>query len=75
MIQLATDKIVASGHSFGGITAVRAGQADGRVKAVVAFDPWLFVYSSEITTGTFNYDKPLFSTMTENFPKMCEGYD
>lgn len=73
-INIAVDKIVAAGHSFGGMTALRASLADGRVKAVVTYDPWLYVYESDLTHNQFKVERPLFSIQTEYFTKMCE-YD
>jgi hypothetical protein len=30
------------GHSFGGVTALKTGLDDKRVKGIVCLDPWLF---------------------------------
>lgn len=71
MLTLATDKIVTAGHSFGGITAIRAAQTDGRVKAVLAFDPWMLMHATDANSGLMKIERPLFTIMTENFPIMC----
>jgi len=44
VVKLATDKIVTAGHEFGGTTAIRGAFMDGRVKAVLAFDPWMYMH-------------------------------
>ena len=42
------NKLVMAGHSMGGATAIRVGEADPRVKCVLTFDPWLLALSKEI---------------------------
>jgi len=42
------DKLIMAGHSMGGATAIRVGEADPRVKCVLTFDPWLLGLSKEI---------------------------
>ena len=34
-------KLVMSGHSMGGATALRVGNSDKRVKGILLNDPWL----------------------------------
>jgi len=43
-IKLASDKIIIAGHSFGAMTALRGTMIDGRIKAAICYDPWLFVH-------------------------------
>ena len=45
-------KLAVGGHSFGGITAVKTAFLDKRVKACLAFDPWLYLHESDILKGT-----------------------
>jgi platelet-activating factor acetylhydrolase len=35
--------LVAMGHSFGGATALMASSIDGRIKRLVALDPWMYI--------------------------------
>ena len=42
--QLDMEKLVMSGHSFGGITAIGATMRDERIKACLSQDPWSFPY-------------------------------
>ena len=42
---------MASGHSFGGITAVEGAFEEPRVKAVASFDPSLLVHEQAIANG------------------------
>ena len=46
-------KLIVSGHSFGGITALGATCEDNRVKAVVALDPWFFPHFKELNASKF----------------------
>jgi cephalosporin-C deacetylase-like acetyl esterase len=39
--ELDMDKLIVSGHSFGGATAIKTGWEDNRVKCVLTMDPWL----------------------------------
>ena len=73
-VKLALNKLVVSGHSFGGITAISAAYADDRVKACVTFDPWLFVYEKNILEGKMKQKKPMMAMTTENFATDCK-YD
>ena len=71
-IQIDTDKIVAAGHSFGGMTAVRSIQCVGRFQACLVLDPWLFVKEADINAGKADMTRPILSLTTEHFQKMCE---
>ena len=51
VIPIATDKIIASGNSFGGMTAIRAAQVEERFRACLTLDPWLYCYEEEIING------------------------
>ena len=41
-VQLDLDKLIAGGHSFGGLSAMLAARKDKRVKALFTFDPWVW---------------------------------
>ena len=40
-IELDTSKIVISGHSFGGISALEVAKTNNKVKAAILMDPYL----------------------------------
>ena len=42
------DKLVAGGHSFGGLTAITAARNDARIKVCLPMDPWFFPYKNDI---------------------------
>lgn len=42
-----------SGHSFGGATALRVGNTDTRVKAVLTHDPWLYPITPDLDVEFF----------------------
>lgn len=46
-------KLIVSGHSFGGGTAIAVAEADPRVKALLTHDPWLYPLEYDIW-GKFN---------------------
>ena len=37
-----------SGHSLGGATALRVGNTDPRIKAVLTHDPWLYPITPDL---------------------------
>jgi cephalosporin-C deacetylase-like acetyl esterase len=43
-----TNKLIVSGHSFGGMTAIATAKIDKRVKACCVLDGWLFCKDKEI---------------------------
>ena len=49
-VSLDLDKLVVSGHSFGGITAISSAVKDKRIKACLPMDAWFFPVSDEIST-------------------------
>ena len=61
-----------SGHSFGGITAIVATEADSRIKALFTLDPWLWVRASEIYDGTFAIKQHQFHIESEGFAPLVE---
>ena len=58
------EKIVTSGHSFGGITAIRAAVLDKRVKAVLSMDPWTWIHDKDILEGKMKINCPLIAVNT-----------
>ena len=56
-IALDLDKLVISGHSFGGTTAVDIANTDNRVKACVVLDPWLYPIYKEVELDQFTLQK------------------
>ena len=52
------NKLIISGHSFGGMTAIAVGNSDKRVKACLTLDPWFFSYHKEMEEGTYKINIP-----------------
>ena len=50
-LRLDTGRITVAGHSFGGMSAIRASALDKRVRACLVFDPWLYVHEEAILRG------------------------
>lgn len=57
--EIATDKLVMSGHSIGGMTAIKAASEDKRIKFVTALDPWLLPCYKEVERGEMYIDQPV----------------
>ncbi len=74
-IKITSDKVVVAGHSFGAITALKTSLIDGRIKAGLIFDPWLYVSSEIIDEGSFVMERPFITTLTEHFVDTTEGFD
>mmetsp|Transcript_13426 Transcript_13426/g.22024 ORF Transcript_13426/g.22024 Transcript_13426/m.22024 type:complete len:356 (-) Transcript_13426:326-1393(-) len=53
------------GHSFGGITALEACRVDSRIRAVIAYDPWLYAASQELRKSGLNV--PVYILEAEAF--------
>ena len=70
-VTLDMTKLIAGGHSFGGITAISVAQKDDRVKAVCSLDPWLFPRLKEIKEGEFKVKQPQIHIVTEGFIPIC----
>ena len=67
--KLILDKLIMSGHSMGGATALRVGNSDKRVKCILVNDPWLTPIKDEIKAKkfTFKAEQSLYITNTETF--------
>ena len=66
-----TSKLVLSGHSFGGITAVSVQRDDPRVKAAIGMDVWFFPHYKELNAKKFGIKEESQATClltTEAFP-------
>ena len=74
-LNVAADKIVAMGHSFGGITAVNTARKDGRIKAILAYDPWMYLAHNECSLGMLKLERPLFTVMTEDFANFSKNFN
>ena len=67
-LSLDEEKLTVSGHSFGGMTALRLAQTDTRVKAVLTIDPWLYPVNKEVMDGSFKISVPHATVVSEYFP-------
>ena len=56
------NKFIFSGHSLGGCTALKVGDSDPRVKAVLTLDPWLCPIKDWVEEKKLTklYKKPTF---------------
>jgi dipeptidyl aminopeptidase/acylaminoacyl peptidase len=50
-IEIDVSRLIISGHSFGGITAINMAKEDSRIKLCATLDPWLFAHHKEIIEG------------------------
>jgi dienelactone hydrolase len=72
-IELDLSKLVVSGQSFGGATALRVGRSDPRAKAVLTMDPWFMPLKKEVVNGEFKgLKQPMFFVNTERFRNIAE---
>lgn len=53
------EKIVVSGHSYGGAAAIKVGDMDPRVKSVLAHDPWTSILEPDYEVFDGLLDKPV----------------
>lgn len=75
-LKIDTDKMTVSGHSFGGITALRAAfLGSNTVKAVLGIDPWTYVHHDEIMAGKMFINVPCISVNSVDFNRLCTGFD
>lgn len=75
MAKLDTAKLVACGHSFGGITSLMTQMEDPRVKGAIGLDPWFFPVYKELNSGRVGIQDPSQSTcmlVTQFFPTEYE---
>jgi dipeptidyl aminopeptidase/acylaminoacyl peptidase len=50
-VSIDMSRLIISGHSFGGITAINIAKEDSRIKLCATLDPWLFAHHEEINEG------------------------
>lgn len=58
-VSIDADKIIVSGHSMGGATALKAGDAESRIKIVLAHDPWMSILEPDYAILDGLLRKPL----------------
>ena len=63
-MKIDTNKLTIMGHSFGGATAIKTSQLDSRIKAIVAYDPWMFPLDKEIQEGSLKLNSNLFTIVS-----------
>ena len=68
------DNLVCGGHSFGGMTGIGVANEDERVKAVFAYDPWLWCVIDKVQSDEFFLNQPQIYTVTEHFSPICKEY-
>ena len=73
-VELDLDKFVIGGHSFGGMTAVAVSEADERIKATIALDPWLWVVVDQIDKKEYKINKPQCYVVSEFFSGEVEKW-
>ena len=61
------DKLMVSGQSFGGMTAIKVAHEDARVKLCASLDPWSYCNHEEIGRGEVILTVPLIIVSTETF--------
>ncbi len=52
------EKLLMTGHSFGGMTTLIVAHEDKRIKGVFTMDPWLWVRLEEIEKKEFFLTQP-----------------
>ena len=73
---LDVDKVLAAGHSFGGITAIRSSMLNpGHIKACITFDPWLYPHLSDVSDGSLRVDQPIAMINSVGFKRICKSFD
>jgi len=53
------ENVIVGGHSTGGATAMKVGESDNRVKAIVTHDPWSTVIDPLIDNFKMLVEKPV----------------
>eukprot|EP00347_Sterkiella_histriomuscorum_P022261 403331108 len=66
-IKIDTNRIGIMGHSFGGATAIKASQLDSRIKATIAYDPWMYLLDKEVQAKQIKLNSNLISITAEGF--------
>jgi dienelactone hydrolase len=66
-VQIDTSRLIITGHSFGGITAINLAKSDARIKLCATLDPWLYAYHNEIIKGEYKLDLPHIVVSSAHF--------
>ena len=67
-VTLYLDKLIMSGHSFGGMTAIETSLNEPeRIKACLTLDPWLYCRFADILTHRYPLKQPLIAVSSEEF--------
>lgn len=69
--KLDLDKLIVSGHSFGGGTCYAVAAEDKRFKACLPLDPWLLPISDKLET--IKIDIPVLSLKSESYNTWAHG--
>jgi predicted dienelactone hydrolase len=56
--QLDLERMVISGHSFGGVNAIECAYSDTRIKYLLTLDPWVWIIHEAISGGRFKVTQP-----------------
>jgi pimeloyl-ACP methyl ester carboxylesterase len=76
-VNLDMSKLIMTGHSFGGMTAIETShQEPTRVKVCLTLDPWLFTMHQEIIEHKKEYTirQPFQAVSTDEFHPTCENW-
>ena len=66
-VQIDTSRLIITGHSFGGITAINLAKSDARIKLCATLDPWLYAYHNEIIKGEYKLNLPHIVVSSAHF--------
>jgi hypothetical protein len=66
-LNLDLSRLIISGHSFGGMTAIQLAKEDPRVKLCATLDPWVFPFHKEINAGEYVLSIPKIIVSTFHF--------
>lgn len=73
-VQIDKENMICGGHSFGGMTGIGVAHEDDRVKAVFAFDPWLWCEIEGISSNEYFLKQPQIYITTENFSPIVNEF-
>ena len=74
-VTLNLDKLIMSGHSFGGMTAIESSLNEPeRIKVCLTLDPWLYCRHSDIQAHRYPIKQPLIAVSSEEFHPFCENW-
>lgn len=70
-VKLDKDRVIACGHSFGGITALSTASIDTRIKATLSMDPWMFPVTEQVDNGTLKLKVPVCTVNSSEFKRIA----